>query len=973
MIPLVRSVFSRVFRRRTNQHGLSLLEMLIYIAISGGVIIVLAQVMATLSRIAGTSQSRAEVRQNIAGINQKINERLFAASNAGGVSSAWISYLDSVNDYLVVAQYVETNGTGCSGTTAWSCTIVDDPANLIGGDTSIAFDLSGNPWVSYADSTAGALKVAKYVGSGGTGCSSSLWTCTVIEDIANAVGSSNQIGINDAGDVWIVYDELTVNTLKAAKYVGSGGTGCTSAAWACTVVDDPATAVGDGSISFDNSGNPWVAYEDANDALKVARYVSSGGNCTSTAWNCETVDDLGAQMLNPSISADNFGNMWVSYYEDSGINRLKVARYVTSGGSGCNSSAWTCEVVDDHATNDMGDTSVITFDSKGMAWVAYHQQTSTAIKVAKYVGSGGAGCGIGSTAWTCYLVADVGNELYEPSIAIDSYDTPWLVYRDNFSIELEYAKYVGSGGTGCTDSAWSLCSVMDSLNSGSANQIAFYNPAAINSDSLDLRISGSDYRFNVENYGLKYVSAGCSGNASWSCSTVDDPANVVGLYQSFGISKSGTSWVSYYDNTALSLRVAKYVGTGGTGCTGNTAWTCTVVDEDTDNTGAYSSLAFDLSDNPWIAYRDTTATALMVAKYVGSGGTGCGASGSAAWTCTVVDNDTDNTGWYTSIGFDGGGVAWISYYDTTAGSLMVAKYVGSGGTGCGASGSAAWTCTVVDNDTDDTGTYTSLTFDEQDIPWISYYDTTALGLMVAKYVGSGGTGCGASGSAAWTCTVVDNDTDETGLYNSIGVDASNIPWISYYDTTAGSLMVAKYVGSGGTGCGASGSAAWTCTVVDNDTDDTGYYSSIAMDQGGLPWISYYDSTAQRLMVAKYVGSGGTGCGVSGSAAWTCIVADDPTNQVGFYSSAKFDPSGTLWISYQNVSTSALKVANMGAAFTSANTRIEKCQGESYYFSILKNKTPAKESVRYCFKISYNDLGDPTRKTSQEIRSTVSLR
>ena len=37
---------------------------------------------------------------------------------------------------------------------------------------------------------------------------------------------------------------------------------------------------------------------------------------------------------------------------------------------------------------------------------------------------------------------------------------------------------------------------------------------------------------------------------------------------------------------------------------------------------------------------------------VGSGGTGCGASGSTAWTCTTVDNDTDNTGWSTmSIAF----------------------------------------------------------------------------------------------------------------------------------------------------------------------------------------------------------------------------------------------------------------------------------------------------------------------------------
>ena len=57
-------------------------------------------------------------------------------------------------------------------------------------------------------------------------------------------------------------------------------------------------------------------------------------------------------------------------------------------------------------------------------------------------------------------------------------------------------------------------------------------------------------------------------------------------------------------------------------------------------------------------------------------------------------------------------------------------------------------------------------------------------------------------------------------------------------------MVAKYVGTGVSGCGTSGSSAWTCTAVDNDTDFTGLLNSLAFAPDGTPYISYYDATVQ---------------------------------------------------------------------------------------------------------------------------------
>lgn len=281
------------------------------------------------------------------------------------------------------------------------------------------------------------------------------------------------------------------------------------------------------------------------------------------------------------------------------------------------------------------------------------------------------------------------------------------------------------------------------------------------------------------------TAAGNCADGQMVCTDIET-AGYSGVHSANAIDNNNTPWVAYYDTTNGNLRAAKYVGTGGTGCA-STAWICTNVDT-TGDVGQENVIAIAPDNKPWISFYDATNMNLRVAKYVGTGGTGCA---STAWTCTNVDT-TGDRGHDTAIDIDNSGTAWISYSDRTNGDLRVAKYVGSGGTGCA---SAQWTCTAVATNGNQ-GMYGAIALDPQGRPWVSHYKFDNGDLGVARYVGTGGSGCA---SAQWTCTTVDT-TNDTGFYSSIAFDPQGAANVAYYDNQAEAVKTARFVGANGTGC-----------------------------------------------------------------------------------------------------------------------------------------------------------------------------
>ncbi len=262
-------------------------------------------------------------------------------------------------------------------------------------------------------------------------------------------------------------------------------------------------------------------------------------------------------------------------------------------------------------------------------------------------------------------------------------------------------------------------------------------------------------------------------------------------------------------------------------------------------------------------------------------------------TITTVDDPVNLVGEYTSIAIGKDGLAVISYFDSSAGKLKVAKCANAACSG------AATITTVDPMNINAVGRYNSIAIGSDGRPVISYLDSTAGALKVAK---CGNAAC--TGTA--TITTVDAPANFVGQYTSIAIGSDGRPVISYYDSTADTLKVAKCANAACTG-------AATITSVDDPANLVGTYTSLAIGSDGWPVISYYDDTANTLKVAKCANAACTG-------AATITTVDDPANNVGLYTSLAIGTDGFPVISYRDFQGNALKVAKCAnAACTGAAT------------------------------------------------------
>jgi hypothetical protein len=402
-------------------------------------------------------------------------------------------------------------------------------------------------------------------------------------------------------------------------------------------------------------------------------------------------------------------------------------------------------------------------------------------------------------------------------------------------------------------------------------------------------------------------------DAAWGCELVHGPPGVVaGSNTAIAFDPSGAAWVSFRDQDAQALMVARYVGSNGS-CAGNAAWECTVVDDpEGHDVGFETDIAFTgdaTAWTAWVSYQDTTTDDLKVAHTVTSSGNGCATTETTEWSCDVVDA-TSQVGGYSAIVIENG-APLVTYWDSGNDDLRWARpESGGGGAGCDAAG---WECGVVDSGS--VGAYANdLAVDSSgpsDRAWAAYRYTGSGGgpraarLVVATHVGSGGKGCG-EGSPEWNCVPIAK-TGNVGLDTGIAFDASGNAWVHYWNNQ--NLNLARFDPSGTTGrCDLS--PEWQCTTIHDVSDSVGEYGAITFDSGGSAWIAYYGATATNAYVAHYVGDGqGGGCGTGGSPDWVCSTLDDSGDVGAFWMGIATNPNTDKpWVSYFDRGNGALKVA-----------------------------------------------------------------
>jgi len=231
------------------------------------------------------------------------------------------------------------------------------------------------------------------------------------------------------------------------------------------------------------------------------------------------------------------------------------------------------------------------------------------------------------------------------------------------------------------------------------------------------------------------------------------------------------------------------------------------------------------------------------------------------------------------------------------------------------------------------GRYCSLALDPEGYPHISYSDWTHRDLKVAHLDGSGLQG------QSWRIEVIDEE-GEVGAWTFLAIDQDGRPHISYMGNW--SLKYAWY--DGVSRVRVTDRRAWQIETVD-DSRITGYYSSLARDEAGLPHIAYQD---RESLVLKYAHAEGTTPHTG--RAWQIETVDD-TEQVGRYPSLALDRQDHPHIAYGHGGNGDLKYAH----YDGANWHIEVVDdsGVSSSFISLALDTAGRAHISYFDSLHYN--------------------
>lgn len=410
----------------------------------------------------------------------------------------------------------------------------------LGAFPSIAYSpINGLPYISYYDSANGNLMLANYVpdGSGNCGVNGS-WECQVIDGDGLGDHSNHDVGkysslafhVNTSGALgWrlgISYYDATDKVLRYAAFIVNQPF---AGFWDYVTITPTVMFGGSGmysSLQYNSGGDPKIAYYASamtmmnwTGYLKIATKVSSGGNCgvgtDAGKWECTTIDSGDDEGVGKyaSLDIDYDDQVNIAYY-DADNGNLKYAIFYGIGGS-C-SNGWECNTIDGTSA-DVG--AFASLKARQFAsdtfHIAYYDKTHGKLKYATSGWSSGGNCGSGNS-WYCMVVDTMGTgsgmSQTGISLDIDTVGTPIITYQDA-SVDLAPAKlniarpayiYEETGGVGnCGDNfptfEYWWCDTIDTAGYGQGNvHVADYVSIAVNSSGFAAIAYFEQDDYNVE-------------------------------------------------------------------------------------------------------------------------------------------------------------------------------------------------------------------------------------------------------------------------------------------------------------------------------------------------------------------------------------------------------------------------------------------------------------------------------------------
>jgi len=277
-----------------------------------------------------------------------------------------------------------------------------------------------------------------------------------------------------------------------------------------------------------------------------------------------------------------------------------------------------------------------------------------------------------------------------------------------------------------------------------------------------------------------------SGSADFTSLAFNSAGTPYVAYMDYGNGEKAT--VMYYDSSSSSW---KTLGSAGFSAEGGVN---------------YTSLAFDSSGTPYVAYMDYGNGEKATVMYYDSSASSWEALGSAGFSSGSAK--------YASFAIDSSGTPYVAYQDGANGNkATVMYYDGSSWNVLGSAGFSSGTAN-----------YTSLAIDSSGTPYVAYKDGINSYKATVMYYDSSSSSWKTLGSAGFSSETID--------YTSLAIDSSGTPYVAYSDDGSSGKATVMYYDSSSSSWKTLGSAGFSSGYVD--------CPSLAIDSSGRPYVAYQD-------------------------------------------------------------------------------------------------------------------------------------